>query len=1100
MDLPDASTVEARVPGIDAPKTFDALAATPWGTAILPGAFTVVSVDDFDAFDLHGATPASGKTTGGEQVLLAVTGVQINDDIQITFGGVPTDILSWNPAEGWIRVTTPASETPGPVDITLHRGAEARILEAAYHYVISPVVTDIEPSVAPESGGGEVRITGAGFTTNSQVWIGAMAATNVQQLSDTELLAVVPPGSAGTVDVIIRNGEEEGRLVGGFRYEGPLDAWALTPNSGSTSGGTLVTLFGSGFSEGVDVFFGESPSPEIIVISPTHLLARTPPGQLGVTDVAITMKDSAGSPIWATLSNGYTYMDPTGAGGGTWGARIDNNLDISVVEGFTGVPVPEAFVVLGSDPATQRVGITNAAGQITFGVQGLKGPQTITATHKGYEAESIVGFDARHATLVLDRENECSEDFNFDCDVGWASFEGQITNPYKGVTVPYAPCEEGEAEAENHPLCAACETNADCAGMNCSTMPYDGATFCTNDCASAADCPDEYTCLPIEGNASWQCVPSAGTPLTICMSSNNGENPANTEADGKISMLVAMGNFAIVCWSGLMKHNVFTANRMGALRGLEAIEEGQVVTGNVVLDNAIDARFEIDIDRSPEGDDTKIITDLEVHMDLGADGSVLIERFPEKMGRDPYVLSLPREMTGSLYDVTFDATASMTHTDIAEGQSVTYERAIESFGHTHALHLQDDTIDVVETGLAHTIHGIAATDERVLAVGDDGLVVQSYADTWSWHATQTDSDLYAIDSLADGQAIAVGASGVATHFDGIGWSTRPLADTRDFTGVWMATAEHAFAAGGQIVSRFDGDDWTIDHTADVRLRDVTGIQRESGFAVLVVGDSGYAALKQGGTWLPVPLAATSDLSAVWAFEGSDGMTAIAVGLDGTVHHFEGAQWHSGEKLSIHALRDVWGPSPEEVYAVGDRGVIFRFNGIGWEDLSHTDYRSTLLAVGGHTSQIWAMGRHDFVMGPMLSIPENFTPTIMSDNPEDHKLTEEYKFHVDTYGDANFTKITATSSKFCTVEACGMQGMITLTEDGWTTWADPELRQITLPRLRELTSNTNVEAGEKSIVLTRVDVRPDFTLDGFQKNETQGGSWKSWVTISTSAIR
>ncbi len=66
-----------------------------------------------------------------------------------------------------------------------------------------PTLISINPSSGPETGGTIVTITGTNFiSSNTQVFFGAILATNIIVVSDNEILATAPPG-VGTVDVSV---------------------------------------------------------------------------------------------------------------------------------------------------------------------------------------------------------------------------------------------------------------------------------------------------------------------------------------------------------------------------------------------------------------------------------------------------------------------------------------------------------------------------------------------------------------------------------------------------------------------------------------------------------------------------------------------------------------------------------------------------------------------------------------------------------------------------------------------------------------------------------------------------------------------------------
>jgi hypothetical protein len=65
-----------------------------------------------------------------------------------------------------------------------------------------PVVEGIEPSAGPAAGGTTIKIIGSGFTGTGAVLFGGSPALRFEVASDTEAVAVSPPG-AGAVDVIV---------------------------------------------------------------------------------------------------------------------------------------------------------------------------------------------------------------------------------------------------------------------------------------------------------------------------------------------------------------------------------------------------------------------------------------------------------------------------------------------------------------------------------------------------------------------------------------------------------------------------------------------------------------------------------------------------------------------------------------------------------------------------------------------------------------------------------------------------------------------------------------------------------------------------------
>jgi len=78
---------------------------------------------------------------------------------------------------------------------------------------------------------------------------------------------------------------------------------AIAPNSGAATGGTSVTISGSGFSTGATVMIGGSPATNVNVTSSTSITATTPAHAAGAVDVVVTNTNG----LRSTLSAGYTY-------------------------------------------------------------------------------------------------------------------------------------------------------------------------------------------------------------------------------------------------------------------------------------------------------------------------------------------------------------------------------------------------------------------------------------------------------------------------------------------------------------------------------------------------------------------------------------------------------------------------------------------------------------------------------------------------------------------------------------------------------------------------------------------------------------------------
>jgi len=85
----------------------------------------------------------------------------------------------------------------------------------------------------------------------------------------------------------------------------------ISPTSGTTAGGTPVTITGTGFLAGATVSLGGTAATGISVVNSTSITATTPAHAAGAVNVVVTNTDTQSG----TLTNGYTYT--TSGGGGT---------------------------------------------------------------------------------------------------------------------------------------------------------------------------------------------------------------------------------------------------------------------------------------------------------------------------------------------------------------------------------------------------------------------------------------------------------------------------------------------------------------------------------------------------------------------------------------------------------------------------------------------------------------------------------------------------------------------------------------------------------------------------------------------------------------
>ena len=301
-----ATSITATAPA-GAAGTVNITVTTPGGTSATAAAnqFTYVA----PAPTVTAITPNSGSTVGGTAVTL--TGTNFTGATAVSFGGAAATSFTVNSATS-ITATAPAGAA-GTVNVavTTPSGTSAAAAANQFTYVLpAPTVTGIAPNTGSTSGGTVVTLTGTNFIGTTSVSFGATPATSFTVNNATSLTAIAPNGTAGVVNVRVTTGGGTSATAAGnqFTYVTPAPTvTAVTPNTGNTAGGTVVTLTGTDFTGATSVSFGATAAASFVVNSATSITATTPAGAAGTVNVRVTT--GAGTSAIAA-ANQFTYVTP----------------------------------------------------------------------------------------------------------------------------------------------------------------------------------------------------------------------------------------------------------------------------------------------------------------------------------------------------------------------------------------------------------------------------------------------------------------------------------------------------------------------------------------------------------------------------------------------------------------------------------------------------------------------------------------------------------------------------------------------------------------------------------------------------------------------
>ncbi len=171
----------------------------------------------------------------------------------------------------------------------------------------APSVTSISPNTGLTAGGTSVTVTGTGFTNSATVSFGAISASSVVVVSSTQITVPSPAQAAGVVNVEVSTigGTSPAVSADQFTYTAPVPTvTAISPNTGSTNGGTAVTITGTGLTAATAVDFGTVAATGVTVKSDTSIVATSPAGSAGAVDVTVT---TAGGTSAKSSADQFTY-------------------------------------------------------------------------------------------------------------------------------------------------------------------------------------------------------------------------------------------------------------------------------------------------------------------------------------------------------------------------------------------------------------------------------------------------------------------------------------------------------------------------------------------------------------------------------------------------------------------------------------------------------------------------------------------------------------------------------------------------------------------------------------------------------------------------
>jgi hypothetical protein len=267
---------------------------------------------------IHGVTPAAGALEGGAVVLITSEGLSFSPGAQVIIGGRPA---TTSPQAGALAAILPAGVRPGAVDVAVtNPDGQSDVLSAGFvYYVAAPLLSGVTPACGPAGGGTDLILAGRGFRPGAAATVGGAPLAGLVRLDAGTLRGTTSAGGPGPVDVLVVNQDgQQDTLGGAFTFtdaahpcpgvtQVDLTLQRILPTSGPLTGGTVITLMGSGFTAGATVRVAGVAAGAVTLLGSGALTFTLPASAAtGPADVTLRLPDGRQKSLPAS----FTYFDP----------------------------------------------------------------------------------------------------------------------------------------------------------------------------------------------------------------------------------------------------------------------------------------------------------------------------------------------------------------------------------------------------------------------------------------------------------------------------------------------------------------------------------------------------------------------------------------------------------------------------------------------------------------------------------------------------------------------------------------------------------------------------------------------------------------------
>jgi hypothetical protein len=268
-----------------------------------------------------------------------------------------------------------------------------------------------------------------------------------------------------------------------------------------------------------------------------------------------------------------------------------------------------------------------------------------------------------------------------------------------------------------------------------------------------------------------------------------------------------------------------------------------------------------------------------------------------------------------------------------------------------------------------SVWGASVND--VFAVGENGGIVHFNGSVWAPMASWTDESLVYVNGNSGSDVFAVANSGHVYRYDGASWKkvTEGTQMPEVYLSKTMVTGDsirNIYAVFENTVMHFDGQGWMAveGNWGDLRI----GYLGSFGETICLIGYDNdvrqHFVIYKDGHWQT--FAQPEALS--WAIAIA-GISENDVTLFGYLKekgfgffHYGGNAWTLiGDNTPRNVFTGVWGATASDVFAVGEKGMIYRNGGSGWQPVASGITADLKDVWGSRSTNVLAVGNDGMIL-------------------------------------------------------------------------------------------------------------------------------------------